>query len=280
MSVLSLRARVSKNLGLYFAAFLVASFIVTPLLFALLGGFKDNAQLGDSPLGLPSPWNTQNYTDIMVDLTFWRQVVNSTGIALATTFLTVGVGSMVSFVFARYAFRGREVLFMTFATGLMFHFAVAVLPLFIILRSLGMLNNPLGVILPQVAFGLPLTIIILRSFFRQIPGEVEEAATVDGAGPWTFFTKVLLPMSRPVLATVSVLALVNSWNNFLLPLVVLHDSTLWTLPIGVTQFSGQYSSDTARVLAFVMLAMLPALVFYAFAERHLISGLTSGSTKG
>lgn len=274
------RGNLLRNTGFYIAAFLTTAFVATPILFALLGGFKDNQQLRENALGLPSPWNTENYTDTLSSGVFWQQAFNSALIALATTFIVVAAAAMVAFVFARYAFRGREVLFMLFATGLMFPFAVAVLPLFIILRTMGLLDNPLGVILPQAAFGLPLTIVILRSFFRAIPGEVEEAAIIDGASPWRFFLTILLPMARPALATVSVLALVGSWNNYLLPLVVLNDSSLWTLPLGVDQFSGQYASDTAKVLAFVMMAMLPALLFYGFAERHLINGLTAGSTKG
>lgn len=274
------RGNLFRNTGFYIAAFITTAFVATPILFALLGGFKDNQQLRENALGLPNPWHTENYTSTLASGMFWRQTLNSALIALATTFVVVAAAAMVAFVFARYAFRGREVLFMLFATGLMFPFAVAVLPLFIILRTMGLLDNPLGVILPQAAFGLPLTIVILRSFFRAIPGEIEEAATIDGAGPWRFFLTILLPMARPALATVSVLALVGSWNNYLLPLVVLNDSSLWTLPLGVDQFSGQYASDTAKVLAFVMMAMLPALLFYGFAERHLINGLTAGSTKG
>jgi raffinose/stachyose/melibiose transport system permease protein len=280
MSVTTKRGKLLRNTGFYTAAFAAAIFVVTPILFALLGGFKDNEQLRENSLGLPSPWNWQHYTDVLADATFWRQLGNSVFIAVASTFIVVAAAAAVAYVFARFEFRGREGLFTLFAAGMMFPFAVAVLPLFIILRTFEMLNSPFGVILPQAAFGLPLTIIILRSFFRQIPGEVEEAATIDGAGPWRFFLQILLPMSRPVLATVSVLALVGSWNSYLLPLVVFTKPTWQTLPLGVTQFQGEYSSDTAKVLAYVMLAMLPALIFYAFAERQLISGLTSGGTKG
>jgi raffinose/stachyose/melibiose transport system permease protein len=280
MTLTMRNARILRHTGFYIAAFVTTAFVATPILFALLGGFKDNQQLRENALGLPAPWNTANYTDVLASGTFWQQLFSSVFIALVTTFIVVICSAMIAFAFARFAFRGREGLFTLFAAGMMFPFAVAVLPLFIILRTFELLNSPFGVILPQAAFGLPLTIIILRTFFRQIPAEVEEAATIDGAGPWLFFTRILLPMSRPVLATVSVLALVGSWNSFLLPLVVLQKSTWWTLPLGVTQFSGQFASDTAKVLAFVMLAMLPALVFYAFAERHLISGLTAGGTKG
>jgi raffinose/stachyose/melibiose transport system permease protein len=271
------RLRTSIFLGI---AVVVGLSIVVPILFGLLGGFKDNAQLTTNPIALPDPWRVGNYTDILTEGTFWRQLGNSTLIAVVTTVIVVGVSALAAFVFARFAFRGREALFTFFAIGLMFPFAVAILPLFILLRTAGLLNNPFGVILPQAAFGLPLTIIILRTFFRSIPAELEEAATMDGCSTFGFFWKILLPMARPALAVVSVLALVASWNNFFLPLVVFNDPNWWTLPIGVTQFQGQFSSDSARTLAYVMLAMVPALAFYAVAERQLVSGLTSGAVRG
>jgi raffinose/stachyose/melibiose transport system permease protein len=273
-------ARRVKSVVLHTLSILAAAIILVPVFYGVLGGFKDNGQLANNPLGLPSPWVPSNYSELLISGDYWRQVGNSTLIALATVVLVVGAGSGAAFVFARFAFRGREAFFTLFAAGLMFPFAVAILPLFILLRSFDLLDNPLGVILPQAAFQLPLTIIILRSFFRTIPGEVEESATLDGCGPWGFFWRILLPMARPALATVSVLAVVMSWNNFFLPLVIFNDQTWWTLPVGVQQFQGQYSIDTARVLAYVIISMLPALAFYAIAERQLISGLTGGSIKG
>ena len=254
--------------------------IVVPVVFGVLGGFKDNGQLTTSPFGMPAPWVTENYTDILGSAGFWLPLGNSILIALASTLLVVLASAMAAFVFARYAFRGRELIFTLFTVGLMFPFAVAILPLYILLRELGLLDNPLGVILPQVAFGLPVTIIILRGFFRTIPPDVEEAATLDGCTPFSFFWRILLPMARPALATVSVLAVVASWNNFMLPLVVFNDPSWWTLPLGVNQFRGQYAADTARILAYVVVSMVPALVLYVLAERQLVSGLTSGATKG
>lgn len=269
-----------RTLSLHAIVWVIGALIIIPILFGVLGGFKDNGQLSTNPIGLPSPWVTDNYTDILGSATFWRQLGNSTLIAVATVILVVGASAMAAYIFARFAFRGREFLFMVFAVGLMFPFAVAILPLFILLRSLELLNSPFGVILPQAAFGLPVTIIILRSFFRTIPSEVEEAAILDGCSPFGFFWRVLLPMARPALATVSVLAIVASWNNYFLPLVVFNEPQMWTLPVGVQEFQGQYSDDTARVLAYVVLSMVPALAFYAIAERQLIGGLTAGATKG
>ncbi|NRQ35667.1 carbohydrate ABC transporter permease [Nonomuraea sp. NN258] len=261
-------------------AWIVGAFILVPVVYAVLGGFKSNTQLSGNPFGLPDPWVPANYSDVLVSASFWGQLGNSAFIAVISTLLVVALSALAAFAFARFAFRGRELLFTLFTMGLMFPFAVAILPIFVLLRTFGLLDNPLGVILVQAAFGLPLTIIILRGFFRGIPGEIEEAATLDGCTPFGFFWRILLPMARPALATVSVLAVVGSWNNFMLPLVVFSDETRWTLPLGIQQFQGQYSADTARILAYLVLAMVPALGFYAVAERHLVGGLTAGATKG
>ncbi len=270
-----------KSVGLHIVSIFVAAFIVVPIVFGVLGGFKTNGQLSTNPLGLPEPWVFDNYAEILGSKNFWTPMRNSLLVALGTVFLVVGTGAAAAYVFARFAFRGREFFFTVFSVGLMFPFAVAILPLFILLREMELLDNPLGVILPQAAFGLPITIIVLRSFFRQIPVEVEEAATIDGCGAWGFFWRILLPMARPALATVSVLAIVASWNNFMLPLVVFTDPSWWTLPIGVQQFQSQYATDVAKILAYVVIAMIPALIFYSVAERQLIGGLTaSDSSKG
>ncbi|MFC4114962.1 carbohydrate ABC transporter permease [Nonomuraea zeae] len=269
-----------NTLPLHLIAWIVGAFILIPVIYAFLGGFKENSELSSNPFGLPETWVTANYTDVLGSGSFWLQLWNSTFIAVTTTVVTVALSALAGFVFARFAFRGRELYFTMFTAGLMFPFAVAILPIFVLLRALGLLDNPLGVILTQSAFGLPLTIIILRGFFRSIPGEIEEAATIDGCTPFGFFWRILLPMARPAIATVSVLAIVGSWNNFMLPLVVFSDEASWTLPLGIQQFQGQYASDTARILAYLVLAMVPALGFYAVAERHLIGGLTAGATKG
>jgi raffinose/stachyose/melibiose transport system permease protein len=259
---------------------LVAAVIIVPIVYAVLGGFKDPAQLANDAIGLPNPWVIGNYTDVLTDPGFWRQLANSTLIAGLSTILVVLFAALAAFVFARRAFPGREVLYTLFTLGLLFPAAVAILPLFILVRDLGLLDNPLGIALPEAAFGLPLTIVVLRPFFRSIPTELEDAASIDGCGSFGFFWRILLPLSRPVLATVGVLAIVASWNQFLLPLVMLSDETNWTLPLGVTNFSTQYTTDTARILAYTTLALIPALVFYLFAERQLVGGLTQGSVKG
>jgi raffinose/stachyose/melibiose transport system permease protein len=264
----------------YGVLLLVAAVIIVPIVYAVLGGFKDPAQLANDAIGLPNPWVTANYTDTLTSPGFWQQLANSTIIAGLSTVLVVLFAALAAFVFARRAFPGREVLYTLFTLGLLFPAAVAILPLFILVRDLGLLNNPLGLALPEAAFGLPLTIVVLRPFFRSIPNELEDAASIDGCGSFGFFWRILLPLSRPALATVGVLAIVASWNQFLLPLVMLSDESHWTLPLGVTNFSTQYTTDTARILAYTSLSLVPALAFYLVAERQLVGGLTSGAVKG
>ena len=258
--------------------------ILFPLVYAVLGGFKTNGQLAANPGAiLPTDWVFSNYADVLFGEyapTFWRQALNSVIVAAVAVVLTVSLASGAAFVFARMAFPGREALYLLFVFGLLFPSAVAILPLYILVRELGLSASLLGVALPQAAFALPLTIVILRPFFKNIPAELEDSARIDGCGTFGFFWRILLPLARPALATVSVLAIVGTWNAFFLPLVILNGADQWTLPLGAMNFSSEYSSDKARVLAYTVVSIVPAIVFYAFAERQIVGGLTSGSVKG
>jgi raffinose/stachyose/melibiose transport system permease protein len=233
-----------------------------------------------SPFALPETWVWENYTSILQSPAFWRQFTNSTLVMVATAFGVVVLASMPAFVFARMNFRGRDVLFNFFTLGILFPLAVAILPLYLTLRQLNLVDSLWGIILPQIAFGLPGFILILRGFFSTIPQELEEAAAIDGCSPAGFFVRVLLPLMRPALAAVVVLTMVGSWNGFFLPLLVLNSEQLYTLPLGIMQFQGQFGTDWARVLAFVSLALTPTIVFYLMAERQIIAGLTAGAVKG
>ncbi len=261
-------------------AALVLLVIVVPLSFSIIGGFRSNAQLAADPVALPNPWIFTNYQTALTDPDFYQWVKNSVLIALITTALVLPASSLAAFVIARYRFRGREFFFALFTLGLLFPVAVAILPLFITLRQTGLLNSPLGIALPQAAFGLPLSIVILRPFFRSIPRDLEDAAAIDGCGPLRFYWSVMLPLSRPILSTIAVLTVVGSWNAFLLPLLVLIQPDQWTLPLGINNISAQYVTDTAMILAYTTLAMIPALIFYFIAQRQIVSGLTAGGVKG
>jgi raffinose/stachyose/melibiose transport system permease protein len=262
----------------YVLALAVAGVTIAPIVYVIIGGFRTTGQIANDPIALPDPWVPGNYADAATTGTFWGQAANSLIVATITTLLAVGLGAMAAFALARMQFRGRDALYSFFVLGLLFPVAVAVLPLYLLLRNLD-LSGLLAVAVPQAAFALPVTIVILRPFMRNVPGELEDAATIDGCGRLRFFWRILLPLSRPALVTVSVLAVVNSWNAFLLPLLVLGDAAEYTLPLGTAAFSSQYGSDTARILAFTALSMLPALLFFLVAERRMVGGL-AGSVKG
>lgn len=261
------------------AALVVVALTLGPVLYAVLGGFRRNAQLAESPAGLPDPWTTANYARVLGSSSFWTYALNSTAIAAITTVLTVVLGLMAAYPLARYQFRWREPLYMVFVVGLLFPLTVAIIPLFVIItRQMHLGDTWWGVALPQAAFSLPVTVIILRPFLMAIPTEIEEAAVVDGASRIQFFWRVVVPLSGPGAVTVGVLAFVASWNAYLLPLLLLQGDRR-TLPLGVADFSSQYSSDTAGVFAFTTLAMVPALVFFLALQRRIVNGL-QGAVKG
>lgn len=250
-----------------------------PIFYLILGGFRTQGDLAQNPTGLPDPFMWQNYWEIISQPIFWQQVANSTFVAVATTAGVVLFGTMAAYPLARYAFKGRDMLFVVFTTGLMFPLTVAVLPLYLLLRDLG-ISGLWGLIIPQVAFALPITIIIMRPFLVALPDELEEAAFMDGLTRIGFFFRMVVPLARPAMVTVGVLAFIGSWNAYLLPLLLLTGpQSGMTLPLGVTAFQGQYSSATTLIMAYTSLAMLPALVFFLMMERRIVDGLT-GAVKG
>ena len=263
----------------YLVALVVIVAMLAPVAYIIIGGFRTNAQITDDPAGFPSPWQLDNYASVLGGSLFWRLVANSVVVGLLTTLGVVLLGLMVSYVLARYEFRLRGAMYALFAAGLMFPITVAITPLYIVIRNLGLTNTLGGVILPQIAFGLPTTVIILVPFLRAIPREIQEAAEMDGASRLGFFWRMVVPLSVPGVVTVGILAFIGSWNGYLLPLFILNDPSTFTLPLGVQQFSSQYSVNTARVLAFTSLSMLPALVFFSIFERRIVGGLT-GAVKG
>lgn len=279
-------ARTSKRYGggnplVYVLALVVVAITLGPVVYGALGGFRTNAQLADDPGGLPHPWVFDNYRDVLTGQVsdFWRYALNSTVIAVITTVVCVLFGVMAAYPLARYRFVGREGLFMIFVVGLLFPITVAILPLYLFLsRDLQLDNTWWGVALPQAAFQLPMTVVVLRPFLAAVPKELEEAALLDGTGRIGLFWRIMVPLSAPALVTVGVLAFVTSWNAYLLPLLML-DEGMRTLPLGTADFSSEYSSNTAGVLAFTTLAMIPALVLFLSLQKRIVSGL-QGAVKG
>lgn len=267
------------NPMVYVVAWLLVGLCIAPVAYIVLGGLRTNSQITADPSGLPTTWEFGNYVEVLTSSLFWQQFGNSLVIGLATTLGVVVLGVMASFVLARYEFSGRAAMYSLFAAGLMFPMTVAITPLYIMIRGLGLMNSVPGIVLPQIAFALPTTIIILVPFLRAIPKELEEAAAIDGASRLGFFIRMVVPLSVPGVVTVGILAFVASWNSYMLPLFVLNDESSYTLPLGVQSFASQYSVDTARVLAFTSLSMIPALIFFSLFEKRIVGGLT-GAVKG
>jgi raffinose/stachyose/melibiose transport system permease protein len=263
----------------YLVSIVILGLTIVPLLYVFLDGAKSNGQIGANSITLPHPWVWSNYGSILTSAPFWQFLGNSALIATVATVLAVGLGSMAAFALSRYDFRGREFYYTLFISGLLFPIVIAALPLFALLQDLGLLDNWLGVALPEAAFSLPIAMLILRPFMRAIPGDLEDAALVDGAGRLRFFVQILIPLCKPALVTVSLLAFVTSWNQFLLPLLVFTTQSHFTLPVGVSVYQSTYSSDTALILAFTMMAAVPALAVFVFAERYLVAG-AAGAVKG
>lgn len=274
-----MRARTASYAAAGVVASVVAALVLVPLLFVVVDGFRSTAQINANAVGWPHPWEWHNYSHLLASSQFWTFLGNSAQVAVTATALAVVCGAMAAFALARYSFAGREALYGFYVMGLLLPPAVAALPLRLWMSHLGLLESLYGLGVAEAAFSLPVTIVILRPFLRSVPTELEDAAVLDGTGRLGFFWRIMLPLSGPALATVSVLAFVTSWNSYLLPLLVFDDPRHFTLPLGVATFQSQYSQDTAGVMAFTALSILPAVVFLAFAERRIVGGLT-GAVKG
>lgn len=259
---------------------LVAGIVVVPILMTALGGFRTPGDLRTNPFGLPVTWVWSNYGDILASWRYWGMLGNSLIIAFWTVLLTLIFAALAAFAFAHLRFFGRRFLFNYLIVGLVFPFATAILPLFIKIRDLGLLNSHWGVILPQVAFAIAFSVLLLRNAFRQLPTELLDAALVDGCGYMRYFFHVTLPLSRPILATVGVVAFVQSWNNYLLPLVVLTEESKYPWPLGLMTYRGEYNTDWQLILAFITLTIAPAIVMFLVAQKHIVAGLTAGAVKG
>lgn len=266
---------------MYAFVIIMALLMFSPVITVILGSIRTTGEFLTTPVGLPqSGIQWENYTDILQSSNFWRSVKNSLIITMATTLLVVLIASPLSFVFARINFKGRSIFFNILSIGLLFPLVVAILPVFLQIRNLNLINSFWGVILPLVTFALPGSTVILIGFFRAIPIELEDAAYIDGCTTIGFFRHILFPLARPAIAAIATLTVVTAWNDYFLSLVVLGDSQKWPLPLGLMQFQGQYGTEWAKVMAYVTLLIIPAVIFYLLAERHIVTGLTGGELKG
>lgn len=259
---------------------LLCAIILGPIMTAVLGGLKTTGELYDRPFGLPVTPRWENYTSILTGESFWKLTRNSIILVAGTTAGVVLCSSLLAFLLARVEFRGRTLLYAFISLGLLFPITVAFLPVFITIRQMGLTDSYFGVILPLIAFGIPVSTIILRSFFRTIPSELEDAAYIDGCTTFGFFRHVLFPLARPAIFAIIVLQTIVAWNEYFLPLLVLANQDMWPLTLGIMQFRGQYAQDWGKIMAFVSLLLIPAAIFYFATQRYIVTGLTGGELKG
>jgi raffinose/stachyose/melibiose transport system permease protein len=264
----------------YIILSIVLIIILIPIVIILFGSVKTRGDFLTSPYTIPIPPRWENLAEVLKMNTFWKMILNSTLVTAATTIGTVLICSLSSFAIARMKFRGRTFVFNFLTLGLMFPVTIAILPVYLAARKLALVDNLWGVILIHTAFQLSFGTVILNNFFKSIPSELQDASYIDGCSAFGFYWHILVRLSRPALATVAAIAAVFSWNDLMVPLVLLNSEELWTLPLGTMQFQGQYGTDWAMVSAFVILSAIPAVILYLFIQRQLISGLTAGSIKG
>jgi raffinose/stachyose/melibiose transport system permease protein len=266
----------------YLVLSLVAVAVLVPIAVLAFGALKTRGEFLTRPYVPPLPPRWDNILGILGQpkYGFWRMMRNSLLVMAGTTAGVLLLSSLAAFVFARMEFRSKQLIFNLFTLGLMLPISVAILPVYLVLRQTGLTDKLLGVTLVQAAFLLPGTILILRGFFASIPAELQDAAYIDGCAAFDFFWRILLPLARPALAAMTALTMIASWNDLLVPLVVLNREELWTLPLGTMQFQGQYSQDLALIAAFVLLSAVPMILFYFVAERQIVSGLTEGAVRG
>jgi raffinose/stachyose/melibiose transport system permease protein len=263
-----------------FAALIVlAGAVLFPVLATALNGAKDLSEFRTNPFGLPHVWMWSNYWDILSGYRYWQVLGNSLLIAFFTVALTLALSAMAAFTFAHLRFFGDRFLMSYIQLGLLFPLATAIVPLFVKVRDLGLLDSLWGVILPQVAFSLAMGVLLIRNAFKQLPSELLDAAMMDGCGYFRYFFYITLPLSGPILSTVAIIAFVNSWNGYLLPLIVLNSESRYPWTLGLMAYQGQYMTSWQLVLAFITLTILPAIIMFLMAQRYIVAGLTAGAVK-
>ena len=273
------------HLGMWWQYLIAAFFAIIfgyPVLWMIYSSFKPTREILANLWSLPTSLSFANYAKVLASDTFQTFYLNSSLLSLITVPLLTLIAAMAAYIFARVPFRGREILFLLFLSGTMIPIHVTLIPLYAMMRDFGLLNKLAALVFPYIGFGLPVSVFILRDFFRQIPSEIEESARLDGCSTARIFTSIALPLARPALMTVVILNLVNVWNEYLFALTFVGgNNSAYTIPIGVVSFvSGLGRVQYDLMLTGLTLAALPVLIFYFFAQRFIIEGITAGSLKG
>ena len=255
--------------------------VVVPLLWVLMSSFKTSSEIFASPFTLPANWNFDNYRNAWTTAGIGSFFFNSVIVVFGALALTMLFGSMSAYVLARFTFPGSRLLYYLMLAGLTFPVFLAVVPLFFVLRGMGLLNTLPGLIVTYAAFAFPFTVFFLYAFFRTLSKSIAEAAAMDGAGEWRIFFQIMLPMARPGLATVAILNFVGLWNQFLLPVALNTNPENYVLTQGMASFASQagYSVDFGALFAAVVITVVPVLIVYLIFQRQLQGSVSQGTNK-
>ena len=253
--------------------------MILPLLIMVLSSFKSNAEIFASPFALPEGLDLTNLRRVWEETNFLTYLGNSALITAASVAVLLVFGTMAAYAIARYAFAFRETIFLFFLSGLMVPLKLAIIPLFVQLDRLGLIDTRTGLVLVYVAMGLPSTVFILTGFLRSLPGELEESARIEGASEAQILWQVMLPLARPALIIAGIQNAVPIWNDFFFPLVFVTTDRLKTLPQGLSVFMGEYNTDWGVLFAGLTLSALPIMLCYVLLSRQFIAGLTQGAVK-
>jgi len=261
------------------ALWIYAIAALTPLALMVASSFRSTSSLYSDPLSAPWPPDVDSYRRAWTEGHFGDYFLNSLLVTAGAVALSTVVATMAAYALARGRSRIFTVLEAVFVSGLMLPIHLAVLPIFYLLDGMRLVDSRLGLMLVYAASGVPFSIFVLTTFFRQLPPELEEAARIDGASTWQMFVRIMLPLVRPAVATVVVFRFVPIWNDFLFPLVLLRSREKYTVPVGLTSFFGEYSTDWSSLFAGLVIATVPLIVLFLLATRQIVAGLTAGMSK-
>ena len=270
-----MRARSIRVAG-YLLLWAYAAVALAPLIVMVLDSLRPNAEVLSHPLALPTSLDFSSYTTAWTQASFSTYVRNSVLVTVGAVALDVVVSLPASYVLGRYRFRGSGLLIAYFLAGLMLPIRLGILPIFYLLGNLGLVDSRLGLVLVYAASGVPFSVFIMSAFFRGLPRELEEAARIDGAGEARIFARVMVPLVKPAIATVVVFRFVPLWNDFFFPLVLLRTTDRYTLPVGLTQFFGEFQTNWSALFAGLVIATVPLVVLFLVATRQIVEGLTAG----
>jgi raffinose/stachyose/melibiose transport system permease protein len=263
-----------------FGLILVTIIYLLPVGYMLLTSVKSSLEIAVNPLGLPRTLNFENYIDVYNRMNYLRAVLNTVFITAVSSIGIVLVSTLAAYPLARVQTRWSSAVYQYFSFGLMVPSFVVIIPLYSLMRSVGLLNTYAGLILIYIAFNIPFAVFFFTSFIRSLPKELEEAGLIDGCTPITVFWYIVLPLLRPVIGTVTMFITLSIWNDFLLPLVFLFDANSRTIMVNVYSFLGYYGFNPTTLFPAAALGSLPLLVFFFFLQRQIIAGITAGSVKG